>query len=342
MPDPTPAQLARRGRFAAEESVDVHCHCLPGLDDGPATMTDAVAMCRLLAADGITTVIATPHQLGTYEGANPPAAVRAAVADLSAALAAAAVPLRVVPGGDVRVDDGLLDHLSADRVLTLADGHAFLLLELPHESLVDLTRIVAGLTAAGVTPVLSHPERHDVLARRVDVALPWVAGGLLMQVTAGSLVGQFGPAAERAGWQMVERGLVALVATDAHDTARRPPSMSAAVDAIAARLGPRRRPPAVRREPAANPPRRPHRPGRRPPTRGCRATPPSAVLGVVLVTPTDRKRTTATAGGPVGPRQPSSAARGSPGRPAREVNAFPSHVQHPAKPAAARQRRFRA
>ena len=97
----TPAQIARRSRFAADESVDVHCHVLPGLDDGPATMADAVALCRLLAADGVTTVFATPHQLGTYEGANRPATVRAAVADLSAALAEADVPLRVLPGGDV-------------------------------------------------------------------------------------------------------------------------------------------------------------------------------------------------------------------------------------------------
>ena len=242
MADPTPPlpagpQAARRERFAVAESVDIHCHCLPGLDDGPATVADAVALCRLLVADGITTVIATPHQLGGYEASNRAGVVRAAVADLTATLAAEDVPLCVLPGGDVRVDDGLLDGLAADQVLTLADGRAFILLELPHESLIDLGRLVADLTAAGITPVLSHPERNGVLARRVDPALPWLEAGMVMQVTAGSLLGQFGPAAERAGWQMVERGLVAMVATDAHDTAHRPPSMTGAVDAIAARLG---------------------------------------------------------------------------------------------------------
>ena len=242
MPDPTPpsptqSQLDRGQRFSIEESVDIHCHCLPGLDDGPATMADAVAICRLLAADGITTAIATPHQLGTYGTTNGADRVRQAVADLSAVLAAEHVPLRVLPGGDVRVDDALIDELAADHVLTLGDGRAYVLLELPHESLIDLGRLVVELTSAGLTPVLSHPERNGPLARRVDPALPWLASGMVMQVTAGSLVGQFGPLAERAGWQMIEQGLVAIVATDAHDVDRRPPSMSAAIDAIAGRLG---------------------------------------------------------------------------------------------------------
>ncbi len=237
VPTPTTAQADRRARFAAGESVDVHCHCLPGLDDGPATMADAVAICRKLADDGITTAIATPHQLGTYENANPGDRIRAAVAELSAVLAAEGVPLRVLPGGDVRVDDRLTALLAERQVMTLGDGGAFLLLELPHESLVDLTKLVADLLAAGVTPVLSHPERNGPLARRVDPALPWVAAGMVMQVTAGSLLGQFGPAVERAGWQMLEQGLIALVATDAHDVKQRPPSMTAAIDAIAARCG---------------------------------------------------------------------------------------------------------
>ena len=116
LPNPTRPQADRLARFAAEESVDVHCHCLPGLDDGPATMADALAVCRALVADGITTVIATPHQLGTYEASNLAPAVRAAVAALSAHLAAEGVPLRVVPGGDVRVDERLMAKAAPDAV----------------------------------------------------------------------------------------------------------------------------------------------------------------------------------------------------------------------------------
>ncbi len=237
LPTVARAQADRIGRFSVAESVDIHCHVLPGVDDGPATMAAAVALCQRLVSDGITTVIATPHQLGQYTGRNGADAVRLAVAELSAELAGRGVPLRVLPGGDVRVDDGLAARLADGGVLTLGDAGAFILLELPHETLVDLARPVADLAAAGVTAVLSHPERNEVLARRSDAVVPWLAAGMVMQVTAGSLVGQFGPAAERAGWRMIESGQVAIVATDAHDAERRPPAMSAAVDAVAARLG---------------------------------------------------------------------------------------------------------
>ena len=234
---PSAAQADRRRRFGADELVDVHCHLLPGLDDGPATMADAVALCRAMVDDGITTAVATPHQLGKFGLANSPAVVRAAVAELNGVLAAEAVPLRVVAGGDVRVDDQLADLLAGGQVLTLGDGGAFLLIELPHESIVDLSGLTAALVAAGVTPILSHPERNAPLARRSDPMLPWLDAGQLLQVTAGSLVGRFGPDAERAGWRMVEAGQVAMLATDAHHAADRPPAMTAAVDAVAKRLG---------------------------------------------------------------------------------------------------------
>jgi protein-tyrosine phosphatase len=234
---PAPAQVARLHRFSIDASVDIHCHCLPGLDDGPPTLADALAVCRGLVDDGITTVIATPHQLGTYEQTNGGDVIRAAVAELNATLHSESIPLQVLPGGDVRVDDGLMDGLAAGRVLSLGDARQFILLELPHESLIDLTHLVDDLLATGVTPVLSHPERNAALVRKVDPVLPWIDAGMLMQVTAGSLLGQFGPHAERVGWSMIEQGLVAIVATDAHDVKMRPPSMSAAIDAIAGRYG---------------------------------------------------------------------------------------------------------
>src|ERR1700723_1863897 len=100
-------QAARLQRFGVAQSVDIHCHVLPGMDDGPPTPADSVELCRALVRDGITTVIATPHQLGRYEGQNSAADVRTAVSKLQLALAELKVPLHVVPGGDVRVDHRL-------------------------------------------------------------------------------------------------------------------------------------------------------------------------------------------------------------------------------------------
>jgi protein-tyrosine phosphatase len=217
--------------------MDIHCHCLPGLDDGPGTMADAVALCRALVADGCTTAIATPHQLGRYEGLNPASRIREAVQSLNAALLEADVPLAVAPGADVRLDERIPALLDEGRVLTLADGGRYLLVELPHEVFIDLAPLLVQLAERDVTAVVSHPERNAFLVGRPEAARPWVEKGALLQVTAASLCGDFGPAVEEAAWHYLATGMAALVATDAHDLLERPPRMSQAFGLIAERLG---------------------------------------------------------------------------------------------------------
>lgn len=231
------AQRSRLERFGASACVDVHCHCLPGLDDGPETVVQAVALCRALAEDGLTVVIATPHQFGRYDGRNEAAEIRAAVSALNVAVADESIPLTVVVGADVRVDERLVALLEADRALTLADGGKYLLLELPHDVFVDLRLMARALVARGITPIISHPERHVSLVRHPELVLPWLAEGAVLQITAGSLTGDFGPDARRTAWQWLASGGAALVATDAHDTGGRRPRMSAAADAITEQLG---------------------------------------------------------------------------------------------------------
>jgi protein-tyrosine phosphatase len=234
---PHPAQQARQRLFGVAELVDVHCHCLPGLDDGPGTADEAVALCRALVADGTTTVLATPHQFGPYDLANSADRIRAAVRDLQRALDAAAVPLTVHPGADVRVDERLVPMVRDGGVLGLGPMGRHVLLELPHEAFVDLRGLIRELAGLGRLAVVSHPERHPHLVRRPEALVRWLDAGATLQVTAGSLVGAFGPAAEAAAWQWLEQGMVAVVASDAHDARRRPPAMTAAIERISARLG---------------------------------------------------------------------------------------------------------
>ena len=99
------AQRKRLDRFRATQCVDIHSHCLPGLDDGPATVTQAMALCRALVDDGITAVVATPHQLGRYDGRNAPRDVRQATMALNELLRKDGVPLTVLAGADVRADE---------------------------------------------------------------------------------------------------------------------------------------------------------------------------------------------------------------------------------------------
>jgi protein-tyrosine phosphatase len=233
----TDVQRRRLERFGAAECVDIHCHCLPGLDDGPATADEALALCRALVADGFTTVVATPHQLGRYDRRNSGTVVRAAVDALRGALSAAGVPLEVLPGADVRLDERILALLNANEVLTVGGMGACLLLELPHETYIDPLPMVRVLAARGLRAIVTHPERHDTVRRRPELVTPWLGAGALLQLTAGSLLGKFGRGAEEAAWKWLAAGSATLVATDSHDAERRPPCMTEAIDAIERRLG---------------------------------------------------------------------------------------------------------
>ena len=235
--DHSTAQRERLERFKTTESVDVHCHCLPGVDDGPATLGEALELCTALVEDGVTTAIATPHQLGRFDGRLTADDIRQAVVDLNAALRAQGIPLAVEAGADVRVDERIPALLDADRVLTLADSGKYLLLELPHDTFINIQPLLAEVVARGVTPILSHPERNTFLTRKPEAVIPWLERGTLLQVTAASLVGHFGPVAEQAAWHWLATGAASLVASDAHDTAARRPCMTQATEAVARRLG---------------------------------------------------------------------------------------------------------
>lgn len=235
-----PAQRQRLEKYQINQCVDIHCHCLPCLDDGPETLTAAMELCRALADDGITAVVATPHQLGRYYGKNSPSAVRESVAALNRALLVEGVPLQVFPGADVRIDEGIERLLREDGILTVADRHTYLLLELPHDTYIDPLPLMRRLAAAGITPIVTHPERSTFITGApsggIVLLRKWVESGAVLQVTAGSVVGDFGATPQRAALYWLEAGLVGLVASDAHG-AKRPPRMTAAIDALNTRFG---------------------------------------------------------------------------------------------------------
>jgi protein-tyrosine phosphatase len=232
-----PPQQARLDAWDVPRSVDVHCHCLPGLDDGPETMDDALDLCRALVDDGVTTVVATPHQLGVYDGYNTGELIRETVPQLVEQLAAAGIPLEIFAGADVRVDERLAKLVDRGEVLTVADGRRHLLLELPHQMFVDPLATIHDMRDRGIQTIMTHPERHKYLAGAVDRVASWVKAGAVVQITAGSLLGDFGGLANQESWRLLHAGLVSIVATDAHDAERRPPRMSAALEALAAELG---------------------------------------------------------------------------------------------------------
>ena len=223
-------------RFSKHQYVDIHCHCLPAVDDGPATMSDALALCLALVDDEITTVIATPHQLGRFNSCNEAVQIREAVSVLNEELKSNGIPLTVMPGGDIRVDERICQLLEADKILTLADGGKYILLELPHQNFIDIEPLLIELSSLGIQTIISHPERHYILAKQPKILRKWLKHSTHLQVTTSSLLGEFGSMARETAWHFLSSGLAVLVATDSHDLNSRRPCMKTAFERISIKL----------------------------------------------------------------------------------------------------------
>ncbi len=217
--------------------TDVHCHCLPGLDDGPANGMETLALCGSLVTDGVHQVVATPHQLGRFEGRCEAWAIRQAVEHLNQSLERIQSPLTVLAGADVRLDERIPRLLEADEILTVGDTGRYLLLELPHEVFIDPFVLLTRLGDMGVTAVITHPERHGFLAQKPDYVKRWLEYSPCLQITAGSLAGAFGRPSEGTAWALIHAPLPVLVATDAHDITARAPRMTEAYQRLSQRLG---------------------------------------------------------------------------------------------------------
>jgi protein-tyrosine phosphatase len=216
--------------------VDIHCHIVPGIDDGARDWDESLAMAQLAAADGTATIIATPHQLGSYSR-NHGNVIRQRVAELSQRLTNAGVPLNVLPGADIRVDDGLVEQILSGDVLTLGDHGRHVLLELPHDLYLPLESLVERLSRHNIVAILSHPERNEGILRRPNVLQTLVEAGCLLQITAGSLCGSFGEACQRLAESLVECGLVHFVASDGHGAKSRRPLLRHAYERVNELIG---------------------------------------------------------------------------------------------------------
>ncbi len=214
--------------------IDLHTHILPGLDDGAQSLADAVAMARAAAADGITTVLATPHANGHQPLTQEEVARRARA--LQGELEEQGIALRVLPGIENAIAPDLPQRVEGGTAFPLA-GTPYLLVELPLEGFPPYTeQVLFELQVRGLTPLLAHPERNAALQRDPSPLERLVRRGILAQVTAASLMGAFGPRTQRAAVAFLKQGLVHVIATDAHAVASpRAPLLSPAV-AVAARI----------------------------------------------------------------------------------------------------------
>ncbi len=216
--------------------IDLHCHILPGIDDGAVDLGVSLDMARASVADGVSVLACTPHILpGLYHNAGPQ--IVSAIRQLQDALVENDIPLRLVAGADVHMVPDLVEGLRSGRIVSLA-GSRYILIEPPHHTAPPhLESFFFSMLVEGFVPILTHPERLNWLPHRYESIRQLVRAGVWMQVTSGSLAGAFGRHAQYWAHRMLDEGCVHILATDAHDTQRRPPDLSRGRDLAAARVG---------------------------------------------------------------------------------------------------------
>jgi protein-tyrosine phosphatase len=213
--------------------VDLHCHILPGLDDGPSTMDESLAMAETAVADGITRVVATPHASETYSFDF------ARVCQLRDELQArVGSRLKIASGCDFHLNPENVHALRNDASPYCINQRDYLLLEFNEVSIppaVDQT--LHEIQLFGVRPIITHPERNSILRARPGRLRNWVRRGCFAQVTGGSLTGTFGQVAQKNSLDWIREGLIHFVASDAHNTRRRPLRLQPAYDVIVDQFG---------------------------------------------------------------------------------------------------------
>ncbi|MFA6204126.1 MAG: CpsB/CapC family capsule biosynthesis tyrosine phosphatase [Gallionella sp.] len=219
--------------------IDLHCHYLPGIDDGAASMAESLDLARASVADGITHAAMTPHiHPGRYE--NIRSTVVAATGQFRQALQQAGIPLQIYPAGEVRLSSDVIELLEQDELpfLGTLHGYRILLLEFPYGQLpVGTDKLARWLMAQKIRPLIAHPERNKVIMENIEKLRPFIDMGCLVQVTAASLTGGFGAAAQACAAALLERRWVSVVASDAHNLLHRGPVMTAARDFVAGLYG---------------------------------------------------------------------------------------------------------
>jgi protein-tyrosine phosphatase len=222
--------------------LDLHCHILPGVDDGAASLEEALAMAQFCVRDGITHVVATPHCHRHCRLLRPQ--LLPLVARLNEELARAGVPLAILPGSEIQVTDSAAYRrdFEAGLYCHLGDGRGFTLLEFNWKAEwypPDAPDLVAWLRSQGMTPILAHPERHRFFAEDPGRLRALVTAGAWLQITVDSLLGNHGRDPEASGEELLRAYPEAVLATDAHNL-RRCSGLSAGYTWVEERLGVRR------------------------------------------------------------------------------------------------------
>ncbi|WP_225420372.1 tyrosine-protein phosphatase [Lapidilactobacillus bayanensis] len=207
--DTTATHTARKNSL-----IDLHCHILPGIDDGSKSIEESLKLANDAVADGIGYILATPHHLDRHY-VNHARDVQKAVDDFQDILNERKIPLTIFPGQEVHLNGDLVDRL--DDLLGIDSAMNYLLVEFPHEQVPQYaTDLFFQLSLQGITPVIAHPERNAQIQKQPELLYQFIADGALGQLTSTSLIGTFGKKVQRFSEELIAHGMVHVLSSDAH------------------------------------------------------------------------------------------------------------------------------
>lgn len=216
--------------------IDIHCHILPGIDDGAKDLTESFQMARQAAKEGIRTIIATPHHKnGQY--INMREDILKQVDMLNEQLKERGIDLVILPGQESRIYGEMIEDYEQREILTLADT-AYVFVEFPSNHVPAYAdQLFFDLQMKGLMPIIVHPERNSELVEQPDKLYKFVKNGVATQVTAASVTGDFGKKIQKFTFDLIESNLTHFIASDAHNTTTRNFRMKAAFDLVQQRYG---------------------------------------------------------------------------------------------------------
>ncbi|MCP4266288.1 MAG: capsular biosynthesis protein [Candidatus Brocadiaceae bacterium] len=217
--------------------IDIHAHILPSLDDGPQTIEESVEICRVAANDGIKTIVATPHSKdGVYEAKSD--MILRTVDALNIKLEENVIDLKILPGAEIHIFEGLVESIKSGEVLTINNGGKFILLELPFVFIPPGTnKLVFDLVANGIVPIIAHAERILPFQKKPDLVRQLVKSGARVQVNSHGLTRRASARERKCTKWLLQNRLVHFIASDTHSLKSRPPILSIALEHAAHIVG---------------------------------------------------------------------------------------------------------
>lgn len=200
--------------------IDIHCHILPGIDDGAKDLIESIGMAKHAASKGITTIFATPHHKNGWHH-NEANKILTLVNQLNDRLKLEKIPIEILPGQEPRIYGELLEDYQAGKIMTLNNQHKYVLIELPHTHVPAYAeKLFFNIQLEGITPIIVHPERNVQIRENPDLLHHLVKNGAATQITASSLTGHHGKQLRKFTMQLIKHQLIHFIASDSHRLSR--------------------------------------------------------------------------------------------------------------------------